>query len=188
MLIQELSRVECLNFLAGTNVARLACVHEDQPHIVPVYLTYDGESPGMPSLYGVTTLGDKIEWMRTNPRVCVEVDEITNFDQWVSVVVLGRYEELKAGAEEEQNLHLRSPRPTINEDQEPLPQPSLRLKAFQILQHHAMWWELASTAWASRQHHQPGEPYEPIYYRVNIDQVTGHRALSQTPEAPIAPM
>ena len=38
----------------------------DQPYIVPIYFSYDGKH-----LYGVTTLGQKIEWMRSNPlRLC----------------------------------------------------------------------------------------------------------------------
>ncbi len=32
--------------------------------------------------------------MRANPRVCVEMDEIAAYDQWVSVIAVGRYEEL----------------------------------------------------------------------------------------------
>ena len=30
-------------------------------------------------------IGQKIEWMRKNPRVCVEVDEIAGKDKWTTV-------------------------------------------------------------------------------------------------------
>ena len=63
-------------------------VRENQPYVVPVYLTYDVLSGGEPCLYGFTTPGQKIEWMRANPLVCVEVDEVTAHDQWVSVIAL----------------------------------------------------------------------------------------------------
>jgi nitroimidazol reductase NimA-like FMN-containing flavoprotein (pyridoxamine 5'-phosphate oxidase superfamily) len=56
---------------------------------VPVYFVYEKDS-----LYSFSTVGQKIEWMRANPLVCVEVDEVVNPQQWVSVVVFGRYEEL----------------------------------------------------------------------------------------------
>jgi nitroimidazol reductase NimA-like FMN-containing flavoprotein (pyridoxamine 5'-phosphate oxidase superfamily) len=39
-------------------------------------------------------MGQKIEWMRLNPLVCVEIDEIPSDVDWTSMVVRGRYEEL----------------------------------------------------------------------------------------------
>src|SRR5450755_4358697 len=91
MVIREMCREECLRVLAGARLARLGCARENQPYVVPVYLAYD-EASGC--LYGFTTPGQKIEWMRGNPLVCVEVDEVAAYDQWVSVIVNGRYEEL----------------------------------------------------------------------------------------------
>ena len=38
--------------------------------------------------------GSVIEWMRVNPLVCVQADEVMSPQHWVSVVVFGRYEEL----------------------------------------------------------------------------------------------
>ena len=32
--------------------------------------------------------------MRSNPKVCVEVDEVTGHSSWVSVIISGRYQEL----------------------------------------------------------------------------------------------
>src|ERR1035438_4037842 len=91
MVIREMSRKECLQVLVGARVARLGCTHENQPYVGPVYLAYD-EASGC--LYGFTSPGQKVEWMRANPQVCVEVDEIAAYDQWVSVIAFGRYEEL----------------------------------------------------------------------------------------------
>ena len=93
MVIREMSREECLRVLAGARLARLACAHENQPYVVPVYLAYH-ERRATTCLYGFTTPGQKVEWMRANPLVCVEVDEVAACDQWVSVIALGRYEEL----------------------------------------------------------------------------------------------
>src|SRR6202521_4793488 len=91
MVIREMNREECLRVLARGRLARLACAHENQPYIVPVYLAYHEASA---CLYGFTTPGQKVEWMRANPLVCVEVDEVAAHDQWVSVIARGRYEEL----------------------------------------------------------------------------------------------
>ena len=91
MVIREMSRHECLRVLAGSRLARLACARENQPYVVPVHLAYD-EASGC--LYGFATPGQKIEWMRANPLVCVEADEVAACDRWVSVIAVGRYEEL----------------------------------------------------------------------------------------------
>ena len=61
----------------------------NQPYVVPIYFAYEPDR-----LYGFSTVGQKVEWMRDNPLVCVEADEVRAHNEWASVVVLGRYEEL----------------------------------------------------------------------------------------------
>ena len=94
MMIREMSREECRRVLAGTRLARLACAYQNQPYVVPVYLAYHEAPDGEACFYGFTTPGQKVEWMRANPLVCVEVDEIAACNQWVSIIAFGRYEEL----------------------------------------------------------------------------------------------
>ena len=62
---------------------RLACACNNRPYIVPIYFVYDDDR-----LYCFSTLGRKIEWMRENPLVCVEADEVRGHDDWTSVIVL----------------------------------------------------------------------------------------------------
>jgi nitroimidazol reductase NimA-like FMN-containing flavoprotein (pyridoxamine 5'-phosphate oxidase superfamily) len=162
MVIREMSREECLRVLAEARLTRLGCARENQPYVVPVYLAYQEPSGGEACLYGFTTLGQKIEWMRANPLVCVEVDEVAAPDRWVSVIAFGRYEELPETAGREDGR--------LDE----------RLRAYQALQTEAAWWEPGSTAWAARAHRDAAGPYVPIYYKVRIDRVTGHEA---TPDA-----
>ncbi len=52
-----------------------------------------------------------------------------------------------------------------------------RVLAQQVLRAQAVWWEPASTAGA---HRDPAEPFAPVYYRVSLDRVTGHRATPDT--------
>ncbi len=73
MLIQELSSQANLDLLARARLGRLACSQGSQPYVVPVYFAYADRS-----LYGFATLGKKIEWMRANPMVCIEVDEVVS--------------------------------------------------------------------------------------------------------------
>ena len=69
--------LDCRALLAKTNLARLACALDNQPYIVPVQVDLHDAY-----LYGFATLGRKIEWMRQNPLVCLEFDDITTPKQW----------------------------------------------------------------------------------------------------------
>jgi nitroimidazol reductase NimA-like FMN-containing flavoprotein (pyridoxamine 5'-phosphate oxidase superfamily) len=190
MVIREMSRKECLRVLFGARLARLGCARKNQPYVVPVYLAYD-EASGC--LYGFTTPGEKIEWMRANPLVCVEVDEVTADDRWVSVIAFGRYEELPKppgsdGASlwaPERPRNVAELTPTWSADSghgrwDHERCDDEREKAWQIFQTHPMWWEPGLTAWAARGHRDPAKPFVPVYYRIRIDRVTGHEA---TPDA-----
>ena len=76
MVIEEMTDRECRAMLTKTNLGRLACALNNQPYIVPIHIDfYDAY------LYGFATLGQKIEWMRQNPLVCLEFDEITSRTQ-----------------------------------------------------------------------------------------------------------
>jgi len=175
MVIREMSKKECFRRLAGARLARLACSHENQPYVVPVYLACD-ETSGC--LYGFTTPGQKIEWMRANPRVCVEVDEIVADDQWVSIIASGSYEELP-GSAEECPLHDKRYRQWDDDGTD-----DERERAWEILKStHPMWWEPGCTAWAARVHRDPTEPLILIYYRIRIDRMTGHEATRGTRDA-----
>jgi len=156
MVIREMSKEECLRVLGGARLARLACAHENQPYIVPVYLAYDGASG---CLYGFTTMGEKVETMRTNPLVCVEVDEIAEYDQWLSVIAIGRYEEL--------------PQTPECDDE--------RLRAWQDLKTQPMWWEPGSMACVARAHSNSTAPSSGVYYRIRIEHLTGHEVARPSP-------
>jgi uncharacterized protein len=147
VVIQELTREASLELLACTRLGRLACTQGTQPYVVPVYFAYHDHA-----LYSFATVGQKIEWMRANPLVCVEVDEILSQQQWVSVIVLGRYEEL----------------PDTPEWQ------SARAVAHKLLQKSAMWWEPAYVESCSE---GGPRPLVPIFYRIQVDRITGHRAV-----------
>ena len=145
MLIHELTRQASLDVLAGTRLGRLACCQRMQPYIVPFYFAYQNHC-----LYSFSMPGQKIDWMRANPLVCVEADQMRR-EQWTTVVVSGRYVELSDTAE------MRSE----------------RALAFELLQRRAVWWEPGSLKVT-----QGGTPppLAPIYYRINIVQITGRSA------------
>lgn len=147
MFIHEMTESECRQVLHEATLGRLACARGDQPYIVPIYFALDREH-----IYGFTTLGQKIEWMRTNPQVCLEVDEWTGHNHWQSVIVFGHYQELTD-----------------------LPKyQAARAKALELLQKHVMWWE---PAYVGAKHRDMPHSEIPIFYRISIDKMTGHRAM-----------
>jgi hypothetical protein len=186
MVIREMSREECLRVLTGGRLARLACARENQPYIVPVYLAYDEESE---CLYGFTTLGQKVAWMRANPLVCVEMDEVAAYDQWVSVIAIGRYEELPKTPEGDDSRLRSQERPRLVNEATAAGSADSRDPecddercgdgrdlAWQILKTHPEWDKPGYAAWASRAHRDSAEPFIPVYYRIRIDSITGHEA------------
>jgi nitroimidazol reductase NimA-like FMN-containing flavoprotein (pyridoxamine 5'-phosphate oxidase superfamily) len=167
MYIQEMTENECLNILTRTKLGRLACAHEHQPYVVPIYFVYED-----PYLYGFTTLGQKVEWMRSNPLVCVELDEIVNRTQWMSVVIFGHYEELLDTPEsgERWNHH---PIPPLQDRPSDVPKHGQeRHHAHELLLEHAAWWGPAAASSILR---NPEQPLVPVYYRIRIDKITGRR-------------
>ena len=71
MVIRELTTEASLNLLSRIHFGRLGCAKANQPFVCPIFFAYHENS-----LYCVSTIGQKIEWMRENPLVAVEVDEI----------------------------------------------------------------------------------------------------------------
>lgn len=142
MLIQAMTVQECWAMLARNNIARLACARDNQPYIVPLRVDLDGEY-----LYGYATLGRKIEWMRTNPLVCLECEELTTDRQWATLIVFGHYQELPPGNE------------------------GPRQVAERLFQKHPMWWEPATVPLGGR------ERRPPIVFRIHVDSLTGRRTV-----------
>ena len=54
MLIHEMTEDECRAALERVSFGRLACARDNQPYVLPIYFSYDGEH-----LYGFSTLGTK---------------------------------------------------------------------------------------------------------------------------------
>ena len=99
--------------------------------------------------YVFSTFGKKIEWMRANPMVCIQIDEIADQSQWVSVIVNGRYEEL--------------PEPQYAADRE---------RARQLLEKRSRWW---LNTFAERLLKSGDKLIEPLFFRIHIDSMTGPR-------------
>jgi nitroimidazol reductase NimA-like FMN-containing flavoprotein (pyridoxamine 5'-phosphate oxidase superfamily) len=144
VLIHKLTHGECVEALARATIGRLACARDGQPYVVPITLAFDGTA----SLYSFSMVGQKIEWMRDNPKVCVEVDDISDRFHWTSLLVTGTYEELRDSPDDRDELQ----------------------RAFQLLQQHSQWWLPGAGRLESGEAHTV-----PVVYRIRIATVTGRR-------------
>ena len=152
MLITKLRSGECRKLLARVGFGRLACVSNSRPYIVPIYFSYEAEC-----LYCFSTLGRKIEWMRENPLVCVEVDEIVAHDHWVSVVALGHYLEFS-----------NSPKDAKGQ-----------AYARSLIERRSLWWQ---SGYSAVQVRRQRKPVVPVFYCIQIEEMTGIRASPDTRE------
>jgi uncharacterized protein len=84
-----LTETEIDALLHGEFVARIGCHYDETTYVIPVAYAYDGAA-----LFGYSADGLKLEMMRHNPHVCVEVDRVSAPDDWVSVVAWGTFEPL----------------------------------------------------------------------------------------------
>ncbi len=153
MKIEEIKTEKCLEILKRSQIGRLACSFDDQPYVVPFNFIYDGGE----YLYAFSTVGQKINWMRVNPLVCVEVEEIKSKHDWTTLVIFGCYEELPDEPEFKDK----------------------RNHAYELLSRRPMWWQPAFVAGEVR---EDVEKY-PVYYRIHISRITGHRGFSQELES-----
>ncbi len=149
MLICEMTENECRRALPEMTLGRLACAQGGQPYVVPVYLALHGSY-----LYGLSSVGQKIECLRANPLVCVEIEDVKSVEVWTTLIVFGSYEELPDTRQYE----------------------TTRLLAHELLQKRAMWWQPALVAVTNT---EQAKTFTPVFYRIRIDRITGHRA---TPE------
>lgn len=148
MIVKEMSRQECSALLASGRFGRLACALEGQPYVVPIHFALDGNH-----LYSFSMLGQKIDWMRANPKVCLQVDEFSDGRQWRSVVVQGLYEELpdRVGWKRERD------------------------RAWSLLSQHANWWEPGGLKPVP----QPtANSSNHLFYRISIEAMTGRQAFA----------
>jgi nitroimidazol reductase NimA-like FMN-containing flavoprotein (pyridoxamine 5'-phosphate oxidase superfamily) len=146
MIIHELTGPECREVLGRASLGRLACCRGEQPYVVPVFLYFDGEGD---CLYGFAAVGQKIDWMRSNPRVCVEMDDVADQTHWTTILVFGRFQEVGDTA----------------------PDDIARRRALHLFQQRPNWWlpGIAKREGGSEHH-------APVIYRIQIERVSGRRA------------
>lgn len=89
-MISQLNRQDAELLLLKQVMGRIGCNDGFNTYVYPVNYLFDGKHIVCHSLWGA-----KIEVMRLNKRVCFLVDEIIDFMNWKSVMVLGEYQEIE---------------------------------------------------------------------------------------------
>ena len=148
MRIIPISQPECSDLLTRVSTGRLACSLDNQPYVVPVSFSYE---PGC--VYIFSTLGKKIKWMRKNPKVCLQADEIGNRSNWLSVIVTGTY------------LELREPQYTAQLEH-----------ALEQLEQYSEWWR---NPLAQRREQTSDLSIETVFFRIDIGSMSGLRTMPE---------
>lgn len=145
-MVGHLTEEQIISVLKENVLGRIGCSDGTQNYIVPINYYYDGNAIVMHSEVGM-----KIHMMRKNPNVCFEVDEMTDFTNWRSVIIFGRYEEIED--EEEKKAVMDA---YINS--------MMRIKLSETA--------LLPEIHAYRLHSRTG-PLETVIYKILIDKMTG---------------
>jgi uncharacterized protein len=148
MRIVEASQKECRELLRRASLGRLGCSLQDQPYVVPVGFAYESDC-----LYVFSTAGKKIEWMRQNSKVCLQVDEVADRSSWLSVIVNGTYRELVE--------------PRYTDERE---------RARKHLAQAEQWWKVPL---AERREQTSDVSIETVFFSIDIQSMTGLRATAE---------
>jgi nitroimidazol reductase NimA-like FMN-containing flavoprotein (pyridoxamine 5'-phosphate oxidase superfamily) len=146
MSVREMTDYECRDLLARRHVGHLAAVRGARPYIVPVHYAFEADK-----LYVFSLPGQKIEFLRSNPNTCVQVEEFATPRLWKSVVVQGTYEELPDTPEQHDK----------------------RLHAWSLLQTRQLWWEPGSF----KPDQDATAPTLPIFFSITINEISGREIL-----------
>lgn len=107
--IQDMTADEMKTLLYAKEMGHLGCSRDSRPYIVPMHYTFDGES-----IYFLTTEGQKTTYMKANNEVCFQVEDIVGRNEWKSVIVTGKAEQITNAEEKEKAMQtITSRNPTL---------------------------------------------------------------------------
>ena len=89
-MAKPLAENEARELIGAGKVGHLGCIVNGEPYVVPInYIFEDG------AVYSHSMPGLKIEAMRAQRRVCLQVEEINDNFNWRSALVYGDFEEIR---------------------------------------------------------------------------------------------
>lgn len=82
--VREMSDKGIEELLARVGYGHLACSLNNQPYVVPIHYAYESGT-----VFVYTTEGKKSDIIETNPKVCLQIEEVQDNKHWQSVIVTG---------------------------------------------------------------------------------------------------
>ena len=152
MNVEEMTRPECIALLKSSRLGRLGCVRDNRPYVVPIQFAF-----GDNHIFSFSLPGRKIDFMRGEPHVCLQVDDVGGAHGWKSVVVEGEFSDL--------------PKPPVTEHPAP-PEDHEREFAWSLLRKHANWWEPG----ALKPGATPAVSGSHLFYQISIETISGRQA------------
>ncbi|MEO5908987.1 MAG: pyridoxamine 5'-phosphate oxidase family protein [Ginsengibacter sp.] len=101
MMFDVLNEAQIKEVIDHNLIGRLGCHAEDKTYVVPISYASDGKY-----IYVRTFPGMKLEMIRKNPAVCFQVDSMIDMNDWKSVIIWGKVEELADRKERENGLNI----------------------------------------------------------------------------------
>jgi uncharacterized protein len=92
-MLGTLTDNQCRHILICNHVGRIGFTDDDRVSIIPVTYVSDGDN-----IYSHALEGSKISAMRKHQEVCFQIDNIDNLANWRSIIVWGKFEEVRSMA------------------------------------------------------------------------------------------
>lgn len=100
-MLKNLEIKDCLKILGQNHIGRLGYIFGQLPYVVPITYYHDTKAK---CIISYSSNGHKLQAMRLYDRITLQVDEIKSHQEWQSVMVQGRFEEL-TGSDAKLYLH-----------------------------------------------------------------------------------
>ena len=91
-MILKLGKSKCRILLSKNYIGHMAYIYKNRPYVIPITYYYDDSTN---ALLGYSGKGHKVNALRINNGVSVEVAEIDSVNNWKSVAVQGTYHEFE---------------------------------------------------------------------------------------------
>lgn len=95
--VKTMTSNEVEDFLNRVNYGHLGCSSDNHPYVLPIHFAYDRQT-----IYIYTTEGKKSEMIDSNSEICLQVEEVVDNENWVSVIVVGDAKRLANAADREE--------------------------------------------------------------------------------------
>src|SRR5947208_7249542 len=99
--VEDMSPAEMHALLQRESFGHLGCSRDTRPYVLPMNYAYDGKE-----LFFFTTERMKTQFIDANPKVCLQVEEVTDSSHWRSIMVLGDARKLTRTVETQRAMKL----------------------------------------------------------------------------------